>query len=84
MRNGRAENSHDAITNKFVDMAFVASDNVGQVAHATIHEAGDYFGIQLFTHGGEAADVGEQHGDIAALGILRFDGVMRRWLDVGD
>jgi hypothetical protein len=83
VRNGRAENGHDAIANKFVDMAFVASDNLGQVAHAAVHETGDYFRIQLFAHGGEAADVGEQHRDIAALGILRIDGVLRSGYGVG-
>ena len=34
-------------------------------------------------HGGEAADVGEQHRDIAALGILRVDGVLRSGRGVG-
>lgn len=80
---GAPKNGHDAIANKFVDMTFVARDNVGQIAHAAVHETGDYFGIQLFAHGGEAADVGEQHRDIAALGILRIDRVVRRGCGVG-
>src|SRR5262249_22630749 len=73
---------HDGVTDELLDGA-VHPLNLGDEPAETIgDDLAHLFGVQPFAERGEADQVGEEHGDPAAL--LRVIGAGQRWRSEGD
>ena len=66
-RFGRAEKCEHGVAHEFVHVAAVARDHFGKLAEQAAHEFFHLLGVELFAQGGVILDVGEQHGNHAAL-----------------
>ena len=64
----RAELAHGAVAHVLVDVAAVGQDDRLDVGQVAVEVADDQLGRPLLGVGGEAAEVGEHHGDVALLG----------------
>jgi len=77
-----AEERDDSIADKFLDDAVIACDNLSDLSEDLVHDTFDFFGVELLRHGGVARKVGEEDGDVLALGRGRGRRLRRRggWL----
>ena len=66
---GRAPESHDGVTNVFVERAMMFEDQAGHVREVLVEEKSQVLGVEFFGNGGEAANVAEHHGDFGFLGL---------------
>src|SRR4030095_12772061 len=64
-----AEHRHDRVPDEFLDEAVVARDRLGQRLEQRVLERAHLLGVETLGQGGEAAEVGEEHGDLAAIGL---------------
>ena len=69
MRDGRAENGHDAVAQKLVEGAVVLEGKVDHDRVEVIEERDHPLGVQVLRHGGEAPDIAEEDGDLAPLAL---------------
>ena len=69
VRDGRAEQRHDAVAGELVHRAFVAVHRLHQVAEAAVHDGVQVFRVETRRQRGEARDVGEEHGHLLALAL---------------
>jgi hypothetical protein len=67
MGHGRAEQGHDVVADVLVDGAAEARHLLAQAPQRALHERLDRLGIHPLGHRRVAGQVGEQHGDAAAL-----------------
>ena len=78
VRPRRAEQRHDGVPDVLVDRAAVADDDTVDERREAGDELAHLLRVKLLRQRREAGDVGEQHGDLAALAGLRADGLARR------
>ena len=69
VRDGRAEEGHDAVAEELVDRALVAVDLVQHQLEGPGHEAVDVLGVEPLGERGEPRDVGEEDRDLLALAL---------------
>lgn len=67
MRDRRAEQSHDAVAQDFVDRTLVAMDRSHHDADRAVEDPARLFRVGAFEQFKRASDIGEQHGDLLAL-----------------
>ena len=65
-----AEQGHDPVAGELVDGALEALDRVGEDREEALHDLAPLLGIVLLGEVHRALDVGEQHGDLLALGVV--------------
>ena len=70
---------HDGIADKFVHGATMGEDDRYLATEIIIQQGDDGFCAVLFRKGGKAADIGKQHGDLAAFALH-----VQRGLATGD
>jgi hypothetical protein len=66
---GGSEERHDAVTEKLIDVAFVAVNCLQHDLERPVHNRVDVFGVQFFGDRREAAHIHEHHGDVLALAL---------------
>ena len=71
VRDGRAEERHHAVARVLVDGALEAVDLGGDPLEAPVHDRVHVLGVELLGEAREPGDVGEEHGDLAALALER-------------
>ena len=59
---GRVEDHEDGVADELVDGAAVGQDHLGHGAQVVVEQAHDVLGGQLGGEGGEAAQIGHEHG----------------------
>lgn len=64
----RPEQGEDAVANELGDMTVVRADRAAHPLEVPVEDADEHLGLQVLGHRGEAAEVGEQRGDLAVLG----------------
>ena len=69
VRDGRAEERHHAVARVLVDRALEAVDLGGDGLEAAIDDLVDVLGVAPLGQAREPGDVGEEHGDLAALAL---------------
>ena len=69
MRDRRPEQSEQRIADEFVDEAAKLLDRCRQLLEQFVLQGAHHFRVELLAQRGEAAEVGEQHGDGAAIGF---------------
>ena len=57
------EQGHDAVAGKLIDGSLVSVDFIHQDLETSVHDLVDFFGVELFSHGGVIGHVGEKHGN---------------------
>ena len=67
----RAEDGHDPVAGEFVDGPLELLDRPGEDREEALHDVAPLLGVVLLREVHRALDVGEQHGDLLALGIER-------------
>ncbi len=77
MRHRGAEQRQQGIADKLVDIAAMRLDALRQRFEQPVLQPPEHLGVQPFAERREAAEVGEQHGDRAPVGV-GLDGTRRR------
>src|SRR5882724_711949 len=62
--------SHDGVTDVFVERAAAFEDDMSHVGKILIEEDSEFLSVKFFRNSGEAANVAEHYGD---CGLTRFD-----------
>jgi hypothetical protein len=71
VRDGRAKQGHDAIAGVLVDRPFEPMDLCRNRLETPVHDLMHILGVAPLGRAREAGDVGEHHGDLAALSLDR-------------
>ena len=80
MRDGRTEQRHDRVADDLVDLPAEGGDVGDEALEAAVDEVLHLLGVHRLRKAGEADQVGEQHGDDAALVARgRHEAVPARW-----
>jgi len=78
MRYGHAEDRHDRVADELLDAAFMSRDDARGTSEDARHDLAHLLGVEPLGRCGEAAHVGEQHGDVLAFGTRGLDRLQRR------
>ena len=66
---GCAKEGHDGIADVLVQGAAPAEDLLSHGFESAVQDVGEFERLHAFAHAGEAADIGEEYRDLAALGL---------------
>ena len=71
MRDGRAEQDHDAVASVLINGTFEAMHGIGRDREVTFEQLMPLLGIELGRKLHRALDIGEEHRDLFALAFER-------------
>ncbi len=77
----RGPEGHDGVADVFVDDAAAAADRLGHDGEVAVDDGHEGVWCQVFTDGREVLDIGEEHGDLAAIGGCHHIGALEQIFD---
>ena len=67
LADGRSPERHDGVAHELVERAFMLEHDLRHGPQILVQQGHHFFGLVLLGKGREAADIGEEHGDLLAV-----------------